>query len=465
MQDNNAEKIDLTKYLDYFFRTVLKLNKLFILIIVIMIAIMEIRTVFFFETTYSSEAVFVVHTQDQDNIFATNDENDDMFTTFNGLMTGPMMQQIIQEGLGVSLQDISISLAKIPDTNLVQLHVTAKDGETAFHVASCILNNYHQVTDLVMSDVEISLLDTPAVAKAPDAYPDYLRNGIMGLMIGIVICLIISFAVIIFRHTIIDSEDVKNVLHLNNITKIPYLNVRRKRKSKQLELLLSNPRIQYSFRQSFHDLRLRFEQENKKNQSRVFMVGSVLPNEGKSMVASNIAISLADKGHKTVLVDLDLRNPSVLRILEEDELSGNIGGYLKGEYVLEEVINQYQDYPLDVIYGVDSYENAPELLSGPSLEKLIRALKERYEYVILDVPPLYILEDALIISRYCDTGLIVIKQDHASESDILDSLEELNEHLPYIMGTVINQARASVFGSEHHRYGYGYGYGYGYRHK
>ena len=111
----------------------------------------------------------------------------------------------------------------------------------------------------------------------------------MGLAIGIIICLVISFAVIIFRHTIIDSEDVKNVLHLNNITKIPYLNVRRKRKSKQLELLLSNPRIQYSFRQSFHDLRLRFEQENKKNQSRVFMVGSVLPNEGKSMVASNIA--------------------------------------------------------------------------------------------------------------------------------------------------------------------------------
>lgn len=463
MQDNNVAKIDLTKYFDYFFKTVLKLKKLFILIVVVMIAVMEIRTVFFFETTYSSNAVFVVHTQDQDNIFATNDENDDMFTTFNGLMTGPMMQQIIQEGLGVNLQDIAISLSKIPDTNLVQLHVTAKDGETAFHVANCILNNYRQVTDLVMSDVEISLLDTPSVATAPDAYPDYLQNGIKGFAAGIIICFVISFVVIIFCHTIVDSEDVKTVLHLNNITKIPYLNVKRRRKSKQMELLLSNPRIQYSFRQSFHDLRLRFEQENKKNNSQVFMVGSVLPNEGKSMVASNIAISLADKGHKVVLVDLDLRNPSVVKILEEDELSGNIGGYLKGEYVLEEVINQYHNYPLDVIYGVDSYENAPELLSRPALEKLIKALKQHYEYVILDVPPLYILEDALIISRYCDTGLIVIKQDYASESDILDSLEELNEHLPYIMGTVINQAKPSIFSSEHHQYGYGYGYGYGYK--
>lgn len=463
MQDNNVAKIDLTKYFDYFFKTVLKLKKLFILIVVVMIAVMEIRTVFFFETTYSSNAVFVVHTQDQDNIFATNDENDDMFTTFNGLMTGPMMQQIIQEGLGVNLQDIAISLSKIPDTNLVQLHVTAKDGETAFHVANCILNNYRQVTDLVMSDVEISLLDTPSVATAPDAYPDYLQNGIKGFAAGIIICFVISFVVIIFCHTIVDSEDVKTVLHLNNITKIPYLNVKRRRKSKQMELLLSNPRIQYSFRQSFHDLRLRFEQENKKNNSQVFMVGSVLPNEGKSMVASNIAISLADKGHKVVLVDLDLRNPSVVKILEEDELSGNIGGYLKGEYVLEEVINQYHNYPLDVIYGVDSYENAPELLSRPALEKLIKALKQHYEYVILDVPPLYILEDALIISRYCDTGLIVIKQDYASESDILDSLEELNEHLPYIMGTVINQAKPSIFSSEHHQYGYGYGYGYGHK--
>ena len=106
MNDNNEAKIDLTKYLDYFYRTVMKHKKLFIVIIVVMMAVFEIREFFFFDTTYSSEAVFVVHTQDQDNIFATSDDNDDMFTTFNGLMTGSMMRQIIQEGPGISIWSI-----------------------------------------------------------------------------------------------------------------------------------------------------------------------------------------------------------------------------------------------------------------------------------------------------------------------------------------------------------------------
>ena len=422
MNDNNEAKIDLTKYFDYFYRTVMKHKKLFIVIIVVMMAVFEIREFFFFDTTYSSEAVFVVHTQDQDNIFATSDDNDDMFTTFNGLMTGSMMRQIIQDGLGISLDNVNISLTKITDTNLVDLKVTAADGETAYHVANCILNNYTQVTNLVMSDVQISLLDTPKVASAPDAYPDYLKNGILGIGTGIAISFVISLIIIIFRHTVIDGEDVKKVLHLSNMTRIPYINARRKRKGKKLELLLSNPRIQYTFRQSFHDLRLRIEQEKKKKGSQVFMVCSVLPNEGKTMTASNIAISLAEKGHGVVLVDLDLRNPSLKDTLDAKDIKGSIAGYLKGEDKIEEIINQYQDYQLDVIYGTSAQEEATELLSRGELEQLIKVLKANYDYVILDVAPLYILEDALIISKHVDTGIVVIKQDHASEGDLLESL-------------------------------------------
>ncbi len=464
MQDNNETKIDLTKYFDYFYRTLMKMKVLFLVIIIIMVAIFEIKTLFFFKTAYSSNAVFVVYKQDQDNIFATNDENDDMFVTFSNLLTGEMMQSIIRDGLGIDPSTLQINLTKVPDTNLVSLQVTSDDGETSYHVANCILNNYSQVTDLVMSDVQISLLDTPVVPANPDSYPDYLKNGVIGFGLGIVICFMIILIKMIFKHTIISSEDVKETLHLNNITKIPYLNVKRKRKSKQLELLLSNPRIQYSFRQAFHDLRLRFEQVNKKNNAQVFMIGSVLPNEGKSMVATNVAIALADKGHQVALVDLDLRNPSIYKMLDQKQVSGSITGYLKGELSSKEIINQYQDYSLDIIYGVESYDEAPELLSKPALKQLLETLKKEYEYIILDVPPLYILEDALIISDHCDTGLIVIKQDYASQGEILDSLEELNEHLPYIMATVINQARSSIFNSEGHRYGYGYGgYGYGYK--
>ncbi|MBS7125062.1 MAG: CpsD/CapB family tyrosine-protein kinase, partial [Coprobacillus sp.] len=183
---------------------------------------------------------------------------------------------------------------------------------------------------------------------------------------------------------------------------------------------------------------------------------STLPNEGKSTVAVNSAISLAQKGYKTALVDLDLRNPSVYHILKEDQICGDIGEYLKGDYCYEEILNSYQDYPLDIIYGVKAFDESTEMLSKERLGELIEQLKKDYEFVILDVPPLYLLEDAMIISRYCDSSFIVIKQDFASVYNILDALEELNSHLPQISGTIISQAQKSIFKEEERHYGYGY---------
>ena len=119
-------------------------------------------------------------------------------------------------------------------------------------------------------------------------------------------------------------------------------------------------------------------------------------------------------------------------------------------------MNSYQDYPLDIIYGVKAFDESTEMLSKERLGELIEQLKKDYEFVILDVPPLYLLEDAMIISRYCDSSFIVIKQDFASVYNILDALEELNSHLPQISGTIISQAQKSIFKEEECHYGYGY---------
>jgi len=421
-----------------------------------MIAFFEIKTVFFFQTVYSSQAVLVVYTEDQDNIFAFSDDNDGMFSTFQNLICGNMMQDVVKKDLELDSLNAQISLTQLPDTNLVELKVTSDNAEFSNQVTNCILNNYKQVTDMVISDVEISVIDTPSVATGPDAYPNYLYEGIKGLGIAAVINFMIVLILTVFRQTIIESEDVKNILHLNNLTKIPYIGNNQKRKQKNFNLLLSNPRIQYTFRHSFHDIRLRLEQEKNKNQCQVFMVASVLPNEGKSTVATNTAISLAQKGYHVVLVDLDLRNPSIFKILKDSHISGNIADYLKGRFCLEEVVNQYQDLPLDVIYGVKPNDDATELLLKKDFKDFIQKLREKYDYVILDVPPLYMLEDAMIVSRHCDSSLIVIKQDYVNVNEILDTLEELHSHLPHIAGTVINQARPSLFHKDEQHYGYGY---------
>lgn len=456
MQDHNDNKIDLTKYFERFYRTMLKMKIILIVIIVAMIGIIEIKTIFFFHTVYSSQAVFVVYTEGQSNIFEFNDNNDTMFSTFQDLMCGQMMQENIVRDLELDSLNANISLSQLTDTNLVVLKVTSSSPEHSYQIAQYIINNYSQVTDLVISDVAIAIIDTPELASSPDAYPNYLHEGIKGLVIALAIDFVIVLLFTIFRQTIIESDDVKNILHLHNLTKIPYIEVNKNRQQKNFHLLLSNPRIQYSFRQSFHDMRIRLEQEKNKNQYQVFMIGSVLPNEGKSTVAANTAISLAQKGYHVVLVDLDLRNPSIYKILKDSNICGNVVDYLKGLFCFEEIVNTYKDYSMDVIYGVKSYDDSIEILQKNNFDEFIRLLRSKYDYVILDVPPLYMLEDAMIISRYCDSSLIVIKQDYANTNEILDALEELNLHLPHITGTIINQAKPSLFHADEKHYGYGY---------
>lgn len=451
MEDN---KIDLTQYFNRFYRMVVRIKKWLILIIIAFMMISVGKTYFFYHTTYSCQSVFVVYQQGQDNIFAVNENGETMFSSFSELICGSMMQDVVKHSLGLNDFPAQVSLNQFDDTNLAVLKVTSDDAQLSYDIIHCILNNYKQVTDYSMSDINISIIDTPSLASHPDSYPDYIKDGIKGLIAGIAVSLVIILLMITFRKTILDSDDIKKELHLQNITKIPYIETGKKRRNAYL--LLSNPRIQYSFQHSFSNIRLKLEQERNNHNYQVFMIASTLPNEGKSTIAVNTAISLAQKGHKTVLVDLDLRNPSVFHIVKENQICGNIGDYLNGHLRFEEMINQYQDYPLDIIYGMKSYEDATELLTKEEFSKLIMILKEKYDFVILDVPPLYMLEDAMIISRYCDSSLVVIKQDFANVYSILDALEELNIHSPHICGTIINQSKKSIFKDEEHHYGYGY---------
>lgn len=458
MEENNVEKIDITQIIDRFYRTFIRYRFRFFLLIVICILLSLAKTYYFFDTTYSSKAVFIATEKEHDTgMFIQNDEKDELVTTFNSLVTGSMMQKIIMEEMDVDVFPGTISIKRIEDTNLIELKAIASNPQYAYDIVNCILNNYKQVTEMVMSDVSIAIMDTPKLAEAPDAYPNYIKSSLKGAALGIGLSCILILLISFIRHTILTPDDIKNQLHLKNLTKIPYVG-RSKNKSNKLGLLLSNPRIQYSFRQAFHDIRLRLEQEHKEGKN-VFMITSTLPDEGKSTISTNIAISLSQKGYKTILVDMDLRNPSIYHTLKSFGTKGSMVDYLKGRYKIEDVITHQEEIGLDVAFGSYSEQDSTELLSKERFHEFISKLRETYDFVILDAPPLYIMGDALQIGRVSDSALIVIKQDYANLYDVLESLEELNEYVPGITGTILNQYKPSIFTQEESKYGYGYGYG------
>lgn len=450
MEEN---KIDLTKFFDIFYKNVLRNKKIIALLLIVCTLLSIGKTYLSFETLYSSSAVFIASNSEKGNIYTTSDENDELLSTFSSVLRSEMMNKVIMQSMDLDYVPGSVSIQRVAETNLMELIVTSSDPKLAYDMIYCILNNYNQVTDIVMSDINITLFDTPKFAEEPNATIDYFGSGIKGFVLGLGLSFVYLFVTSFIRKTINTNDDVKNMLNLTNLTTIPLIS-----NSTHSSLLLSNPGIQYQIKHAFQELRLHIEQNKKKENNKVFMVTSTMPNEGKSTISSNLAISLAQKGNKVILVDTDLRNPSVMRIIKCDTKNGSITDYLNGICSLAEAVNPYMDLPLDVIFGNEFSTEATELLSKDEFENFVQLLRNTYDYVILDVPPLYMMEDALLVAKHCDQAIVVIKQDYVNAFDILDSMEELQGYTQ-IIGTVINQAIPSIFAPVQSSYGYGYGYG------
>ena len=388
------------------------------------------------------------------NTYSQLEQAETYTKTLQYIFNGQVVKNEIKSKLNLETVNMNCQIVSQSGQNIVTIQVIAPTKKEAYYSLKCIKDWYQNNGEKYHLTYELNILQDISLNESPIALNSHVRNFRSGVLYcGILLLVLIGF-IVYFRQDIKKASNIEKMLDCRLFAKIP--RERKKMRRRKTAVLMTSLTTSFYYKEAIKKLRNRFELSAKKHGYQTIMITSTVENEGKSTVAVNSAISLAQKGYKTALVDLDLRNPSVYHILKEDQICGDIGEYLKGDYCYEEILNSYQDYPLDIIYGVKAFDESTEMLSKERLGELIEQLKKDYEFVILDVPPLYLLEDAMIISRYCDSSFIVIKQDFASVYNILDALEELNSHLPQISGTIISQAQKSIFKEEERHYGYGY---------
>lgn len=185
---------------------------------------------------------------------------------------------------------------------------------------------------------------------------------------------------------------------------------------------------------------------------RVTLFTSSISSEGKSFVSSNIAFSLAVSGRKTVLLEMDLRKPKLGAVFNISAKHKGISEFLSSEISVRDIIQPSGlDKNLDFIGCGDIPENPSELLERERLSELINNLKEVYDDVIIDSPPLHLVTDAMIIAKYTDVSLYVIRQGHTQKTE-LDFIDDIymDDKLPN-MNIIFN-------GIKKGKYGYGYNY-------
>lgn len=451
MEDN--ELIDLTDLFDRLYKAAIKYWKIWTIIIVAFVLIFEAKAIYFHNDTYTSSMTVIVSSRDN-NILVYNDTDEDVNLSFQRALNSSTMNSIICEDLKVSNLPAVISASHITDTNFMVISATASNPEDAYNVIRSVVRNYGQITKL-MSNANMIIIDEPMLATHPDTTPSYLKEGIKGCLLGLGIGFVLIFIYAFTRRTITKEEHVKKRLNLKAIGNIPEVASQKRSNRYKHQLLITNPRIPSSYKEAFRSLAMTIQRSEGKQ---VFMVTSTLPNEGKSTVSSNLALMLASLNKKVALIDLDLRNPSLMKTFNIESIEDVNGSMMTGEFLTNHMVCRYEQN-LDLIIGVKRYEESIELLSRHQLRTLIDALRKRYDYIILDVPPVIMMQDALIVARQADASIMVVKQDYAKTYEILDALDELYEIDGHIMGCVLNIVQRSVFDEDAKGYGYGYGYG------
>jgi len=161
------------------------------------------------------------------------------------------------------------------------------------------------------------------------------------------------------------------------------------------------------------------------------LVTSSIANEGKSFISSNLAVSLANAGKKTILLEIDVYKPKILARFNLSRSKG-LTEYLNGKYCKEEIIQKPEAYPNLHIIGSGAFiDNLSELLEQELFLNLLNELKTEYDHILFDIPPAHSINDAYIIAKFCNVTLYVVRSNYTSKS-LLPFIQKLNanEKLP-----------------------------------
>lgn len=262
---------------------------------------------------------------------------------------------------------------------------------------------------LIGSSPNFTLIDAPRSsvgAVSPNKKVYYLGGAVVGLGIPFFLIVIVSM----FKDSVQTLEELKEILPSQRVAGFILFQKGKKQQSTLASEDFSSLRMDLQFRQ--------------KERSKGILVTSSVANEGKTFVAINLALNFANTKMKTVLLDFDLRKPSVSKHLIGRDCDTGLSDYLKGERTLQEIIQPVEGASnLDFIPGGPVLSNPMAFLSDEKLNELFLFLKSSYDILIVDTSPIGIFSDALLLNSYVNYSLFVVRSGFTKKTMVENAVE------------------------------------------
>lgn len=391
---------------------------------------------------------------DAQSALASGSLSQQRIASYADLVTSsPVVDEVFTE---VGLPRGSATVQAAPLENTLILVVTVQDSDA--RRAALIANGFGEVVPEVVerteqpangaaSPIQASVTQ-PAFVPAAPVSPKPRLNISMGLILG----LLIGGAFALLRETLDTSiknvEDVERAAPGVSLLGTVFFS---SDNSKNRVVTVTNPRSPDA--EAFRQLRTNVQFARIDSAVKSLVVTSALPGEGKSTVSANLAIALAQAGQRVVLVEADLRRPSLAEYLGFEQAVG-LTDVLIGRVPLEDVLQEFGPEPrLAVLPCGPIPPNPSEVLGSHAMQELIGSLEAIADVVIFDTPPLLPVTDAAVLAAHTAGALIVVRANKTTRVQVSRSLAALQAVGATPLGVTLNFVRAK----DDARYGYRYG--------
>jgi capsular exopolysaccharide synthesis family protein len=317
---------------------------------------------------------------------------------------------------------------------------------------------------------DVRVIDSALVPERPIS-PRPFRNLVLGLVAGLVAGVAAAFARETLDTRVRTREDVQAATgSMPILGVIPRFDTARApsgtRRFNTSDLGLSESLVvrtdpQSPAAEAFRSLRTSIVFSGVRGAPQVMVVTSAMPGEGKSTSSSNLALTLAQQGSRTLLVDADLRRGTVHRIFDVPQEPG-LTHVLLGMVPLEaavHVVEVSENVTLSVLPAGAFPPNPAEILGSERMTRLLEELRGKYDAVIFDAPPLNLVTDATVLAKMVDAAVLVTRNGFTDKRALQHAASQLLQVRAPVSGVVLNDVDVTGGGRY---YGYGYGYGYGY---
>lgn len=399
-----------------------------------------------YKPEYTSTATVVVNAKGTSSSASVSyNVSSEMAVVFSKIFSEPSMKKAAAKYLELDRFDGRVAANVLKDTNFINISVVSDSPRKSYELLSAILHVYPSISEEVFENSVISVLKHPSMPSSPSS-EGLQHSKIQTMLVFAFISIFAIVALSIFRDTVKNEREFKNKIDGKLLGCIPHeiksksINDRHSKKKKGL-LISNNAFISTKFVESFNRIAVKIEHQKSRDGSKVFAITSFAENEGKSTVSSNLALSLARKGNKVLLMDMDGKKPAIYKLFGCSYVEyAELGALFNGEISSSDYkLRRYKKTGLYLALNTHAYANSYKWIENGKAKKTIKALRGKVDYIIVDTAPISVDSSVSEIIKLADKTILVVKTDTIETSTIKDAISTITDAGNNLAGCILNQ--------------------------